>query len=538
MTPETSIYEYARQGLEISPDKTALWFYGKSISYRELFRCIDNAADNLYALGVRQGTVVTIHLPNCPQAAIAVYAVAKLGGICNMVHPQVPLKALQENMDFVESHILVTGDHLEQSHLLTGLNKLVVYALVSEYMGIGYKIGYAVKNRKATPKGARPFRLLTCSSSAKAELPSPSSLAGECVAYMHSSGTTGIPKTVMHSHESFNRWVENSKPLFRNGSNDGLHLQSVMSVTPFFHGSGLVVDLHRGLSCGGVQTLIARWNPRQAIKFIKKNKITNVVGVPAIYQSLLKYREFSGRKIASLTQCFVAGESVPENLFVKFNERVGKTVLFEAYGMSETVTACFVNSREHNKPSTSGYPLDNCFAAIMDENENVTHCGTGEILVSTNTMMLGYLKDTESTEKLKVDFDNKTWIRTGDIGTVDEDGYISFKDRIKNVIVRNGFNVFPDEIEELIRTVPDVGDTCVLGIYSGELKTEKIVAFIETPDKTKAESVKCNVELICKEALPRFSLPDEIHIVSGFPRNKMQKIDRNRIKSMYDEKSD
>ena len=108
MTTETSIYEYAKQGLALSTDKTAIWFYGKSIAYRELFEKIDNVADNLYAMGVREGTVVTIHLPNCPQAVMAIYAVAKLGGICNMVHALMPREGLKDNMAFTESDFLIT----------------------------------------------------------------------------------------------------------------------------------------------------------------------------------------------------------------------------------------------------------------------------------------------------------------------------------------------------------------------------------------------------------------------------------------------
>jgi acyl-CoA synthetase (AMP-forming)/AMP-acid ligase II len=127
MTTETSIYEYARQGLALSAEKTALWFYGRSMTYRELFDRIDNVADHLYTLGVRQGTVVTIHLPNCPQAVMAIYAVAKLGGICNLVHPLTPLNVLHDNMLFAESDVLITGSHFSEVSAVD-FAKTVIYA--------------------------------------------------------------------------------------------------------------------------------------------------------------------------------------------------------------------------------------------------------------------------------------------------------------------------------------------------------------------------------------------------------------------------
>lgn len=532
MTTETSIYEYAKQGLIMSADETALWFYGRAMTYRELFSCIDHAADHLSGLGVKEGSVVTIHLPNCPQAAIAVYATAKLGGVCNMVHPQVPFKVLQDNMAFVESAILITGDHFDQAHLFDGSGKAVVYTKLSEYMGFPYNFLYRLKNHNKAPKDMVPFKTLTAPASVKADIPNQEALAESCVAYLHSSGTTGVPKTVMHSHAVFNRWVENSKSFFKN---EGLQQQSVLAVAPFFHGSGLVIDLHRVLSGGGTQTLIAQWNPKQAIKFIKKNRITILTGVPAIYRSLLKYKSFSGAEVSSISQCFISGDRVPAELRAEFNERVGRSVLFEAYGMTEIVTACFANSAEHDNPAASGYPLENCFAAVLDEKGEPRLVGEGEILVSTNTHMLGYLKDTEASDKLYIDFDGKKWLRTGDIGAVDEEGYVYFKDRIKHVIVRNGFNVFPFEVENIIRAVPGVADVCVLGLHDERLKTEKIVAFIEcTEDCDKGSVVSC-VDLTCKESLPKFSMPNEIHMVDSFPRNRMRKIDRAGLKEIYEE---
>ena len=154
MTTETSIYEYAKQGLQYGADRTAIWFYGRSISYGELFEKIDNVADHLYELGVREGTVVTIHLPNCPQAVMAIYAVAKLGGICNMVHALTPSIALKENINETKGEFLLTY----KSDCL--IDDKSVFVDVSRYMGLVYRLGYKAKNRENPPKGYISFSAL------------------------------------------------------------------------------------------------------------------------------------------------------------------------------------------------------------------------------------------------------------------------------------------------------------------------------------------------------------------------------------------
>lgn len=529
MTPDTSIYEYARQGLSMSRENPALWFYGKGMTYGELFRRIDHAADHLAALGVRRGTVVTIHLPNCPQAVMAVYAVAKLGGVCNMVHPQVPLEGLRENMAFTGSQILITGDRFSQCGEADFAEKLIFVSLAA-HMGAGYGLAYRLKNGVKWPERAVSFEKLEQPAPVIAQVPEQSELAGECAVFLHSSGTTGSPKTVMHCHRALNCWVENAKRFFQGRSLCG---ETVLAALPLFHGSGLVMNVHQLLCGGGQLVLMARWSSREAVRLIKRRRITILTGVPALFQSLLSEPGFSGHRIRQIGDCFVSGDHVGDELKRDFDARVdGKRHLFEGYGMTETVTACFSNGREHDRLSSSGYPLENCEIAVLSEDGVCRRTGAGELLVSSNTMMMGYWKDPEGTEAAFFPWEGRRWLRTGDCGSIDEDGYVYFQERLKNTIIHNGYNIFPRQVEDAIRTLAEVREVCVVGVTDGVRRTQTVRACVVLCEGTEPKQAEGHILSACERVLPRYAVPKQFRYLRELPRNRMAKIDRKALEEL------
>lgn len=530
MMTETSIYEYAKQGLSYGADRTALWFYGKSISFSTLFEKIDNVADHLYQFGVRQGTVVTIHLPNCPQAVMAIYAVAKLGGICNMVHPLIPIDGLRQNMEFVESEILITGSHFERVSEVDFASKLLFVEL-HEHMGTVAALLYQSRNKVSCPRNAVDYCSLEVACNTKAETPRSVDLAQSCVCYLNSSGTTSAPKTVIHSHAALNNWVENARGFFRDTD---LSRHKVLSVLPVFHGSGLVLNIHQVLSSGGEQFLMASWNPGQAARLIKRHSISILTGVPKLYQDLLDQKGFCGTKIQNITQCFVSGDYVPYRLKQEFNTRVGRQCLFEGYGMTEIVTACFSNAPYREKMSSSGYPLENCHIAILNEKGELQLAGRGELVVSTNTMMIGYLKDTEGTDASFFEVNGQRWLRTGDEGEIDEQGFVYFLERRKNVIVRKGYNIYPGEIEAVVREVNGVDEVCAVGVPDPTLQetTEQVRVCIVLRSGFNREEVARAVRTACQKSLPRYATVAQIRFLDHLPRNQMNKIDRTYLRQL------
>ena len=519
-TTETGIYEYAKQGLALSPDKTAIWFYGKSITYRELFEKIDNVADHLYALGVREGTVVTIHLPNCPQAVMAIYAVAKLGGICNMVHALIPAKGLKEDMEFAESRFLITYQancaEIAEECLLVD---------VSYHMGVVFRTGYRLKNSRSKTDCLK-FETTETSCSRKAVIPPSESLSGKCIFYLHSSGTTDSPKTVMHCHRAINNKVSQIQVYLRNSPTVG---ETLLEIFPLFHSAGLVMDLHHYISGGGTLVMMAKWDVRLAVRFIKKYDVTMLIAVPRIYQDLLRESSFQNTKIH---HAFVAGDYTDAELKRAFNARVNRdSCLYEGYGMTETVTACFCCGLEHDNLEASGYPLQFCRAALLLPDGTIKNVGKGELLISSNSLMMGYLNDKEATDAAFIEFDGEKWFRSGDMGAIDEEGYVYYIERIKNTIIHNGYNVYPAEVEKVIRSVHGVKDVCVVGVWNKDKNTQQICAYV-IADKNSNMVTEEEIMTACRQTLPRYAFPHWIRFIDSFPRNRMAKVDRKALEQL------
>lgn len=514
ISPETSIYEYAKQGLSYGKDRTAIWFYGRSISYGELFEKIDNVADHLYALGVRQGTVVTIHLPNCPQAVMAIYAVAKLGGICNMVHALTPIEEVKKTLPKAQTPFLIT-------HLNCIINCRTFVVDVTEYMGDDFKNGF--KGEDSPRFVGNDFLDLEIECPVKGHYPKKKELADKPVVYLHSSGTTGESKTVIHCHAAINQSVANAVDYYKLRSRTD---EVVLAVLPLFHGMGLAHVMHISLTGGAQLIQLIRWDASSAASLVDSLKATLIVGVPKMFSDLLNLTWFKG---TSLRHCFVAGDNVAPELKASFNERTGKKhCLYEAYGLTETVVGVCSCSAEHDNLESCGYPVSNSDIRVLDDYGQPQKTGIGELVVSINTFMLGYLDDPVGTRAVFMNYDGKRWLKTGDIGRIDEEGYVYFIDRKKDIIIHNGYNVFPLEIESFSRIVTGVADICVVGRRIDG--SEQIWAFVETDGTRTCEEIESQLIDLWKEHLPSYAIPKQIRFVDKLPRNIMGKVTREDLR--------
>lgn len=489
MTTETSIYEYARCGASIDPKKTAVWFYGTELSYHELFVRIDNVADHLYALGIRTGSVVTIHLPNCPQAMIAVYAVAKLGGICNMVHPQLPVAALREYLSTSSSDLLIT--------FLPDCAALQTGSIITN------PLFYAERNDSLDDA----FQSLTTEITQKAVCPDQKSLASSCAVFFHSSGTTGRPKTVRHGHAALNRSVSNVRLAYglKDISKDG-----ILAVLPLYHGSGFTMDMHLCLSGGATIYPMLRWDAAQAVQLIERGLVTSVTAVPKVFYVLLAQSAFHGE---GLNQCFVGGDIVADELKQAFMLKTG-IPLFEGYGMTETVSTCCGDRK--SQEGMTAFP--NCRFAVLT-NQGAAPAGTGELLISSDTIMQGYLGETEQPI---IEWSDKQWLKTGDYGSVSEDGVIRVWGRIKNMIIHNGYNVFPSEVERVIAELPAVKDVAVVGEQDYETGTQVVCAYVVIHDGMEA-GITADIKTACDQQLSPYACPQKLKFVAEIPRNELNK---------------
>lgn len=522
MIIDTSIYEYARQGLSLGANRTALWFCGKSLSFGTLFEQIDNLADHLYKLGIRRGTAVTIHLPNCPYAVMAVYAVAKLGGICNMVHPQLTAEGLRSNMDFVQSTMLITRDDFADNIEADFARTVISVSLTPN--------NEERRNTIALHRICFDTLLTPCQE--RAVVPEPDTLGAACVCYLNSSGTTGTPKTVMHSHSAINEWSRSAEVYFRTHNEEPSELVWLSTVPPF-HGMGFAALLHHVISSGGKQVQMARWDVEGAVGAIKAYNVNVLLGVPTMHHSLLNHKDFSRCAGSSLRWRFVSGERTDAQMKKTVNEQFdGCAPLLDCYGLTETVACrCVIDRKKYHLDSV-GYPMDGCDFAVMDHNGQLHPNGTGELMISSRCTMMGYLKDDQATAEVLVSHQEKTWVRTGDYGRIAEDGSVFFIERLKEVIIRKGCNIYPAEIEAIIRRLPGVQDVCVVGVMSRKMETEHVRACVIAERDYDLDQLRTQINDLCAESLPRYSVPEEICFYSQFARTNLGKINRKALEQL------
>ena len=305
--------------------------------------------------------------------------------------------------------------------------------------------------------------------------------------YLYSGGTTGTPKGIMLSNYNF--IAEGSMVLA------WAHIEQtdrILAILPIFHGFGLGVCVNTALMGGGTTILVPTFTPAEVAKLIKKRRPNYVIGVPTLFEALCNNTEFQKTDLSCLKACFSGADSLPFKVKEKFEEIVkhngGKVHLLEGYGLTEAVTAIMAMPFDTYREGSIGIPFPDMMAKIVEpDTENVLANGeVGEICIAGPAVMLGYLEKPEETEKtLRKHEDGYLWCHTGDLGYMDDDGFFYFKLRLKRMLKVSGVNVYPTQVEETIRTHPDVDQVCVIGIPD-KTQMSRVKAFIVLKDQTKA----------------------------------------------------
>lgn len=524
MNTNVSMYQFIKEQYPEFSNQVVIDFYGKKITFKTLVHLIDNCANRLKELNLQKGDVVTIHLPNVPQSIIAFYALNKLGCISNMVHPKMPCLQLEESMKKVHSDILISYDSFLEEN--TPKCKSVFCVQCHWFLPTLKGMMYKTKNKFTNLNKYFLFEeLLKFGNVYQLE-----DLNGDDIAcYMHSSGTTGQSKVVVHSNLAFNNWVSNSYLFYHEVPPIA---KKIYSVLPLFHGSGLGMNIHQGLTYKMTLILKIKFSSKEAVKEIYNKKITHITGVPHMYQLLLNEKKFCFPYNRTLEECYVAGDIVGSELKEKFAEKCAdengnpRNILFEGYGMTEIVTACFSNSRYHNVLKSSGFPLPNCNIGILEQGKIKDRDCQGELCVSTNTMMVKYYDDIYNDQIFT--FDNRQWLKTGDYGSIDMDGNVYFCERIKHMIKINGYNVFLSEIENKIKQLDYIKDAVVVPEELGKQKI--LVLYCVLSSGSENEECSQNLEEFCLKNFIVYERPTKIIFKENLVRNEMGKINRYNLK--------
>lgn len=533
--PEGSMFEAVEDISKKYPNNIAFDFMGKSTTYKKLIEEIENCAKALKTLGIREGDKVTIAMPNCPQAIYMFYAVNLVGGICNMIHPLSAEKEIEFYLNESESVTAITLDQFYNKFENIRQNTKVVniiIASVKDELSKPIKAGYMLTEGlkiKRIPKDApvvmwKDFMNMSkhCFYNYKVKR-NPEDVA----VILYSGGTTGKTKGIELTNFNFNalsRQVIAANPMFRPGDR-------MLAAMPLFHGFGLGVCVHTMLATGGRCILIPRFTANSYAKQIVKYRCNFIAGVPTLYEALLRLKCMEKADLSSLKGVFSGGDSLSIELKKKFDKFLydhnASIQVREGYGTTETVTACCLTPPHMYKEGSIGVPFPDTYIKIVKPgtDEELPYGEEGEILLAGPTVMVEYMNHPEETNQtIRKHSDGLTWVYTGDLGTMDDEGFIFFHGRAKRMIVSSGYNVYPAQIENILDAHEKVQMSCVIGVPD-PYRMQKTKAFVKLAGGVEPnEDVKNELMDYCRKHIAKYAMPYAIEFRDEMPKTLVGKV--------------
>lgn len=490
-------------------------------------------------LGMKVGDAYSLFIPNSIEEVVSLFALNKIGCIANLIHPLFPSEAMKASVTYTKSKGVLIYDmfiHQHASALASIENLDIIVTTPALYAAPVAKKYYVRPDEKALAVAeANKLSVRFYGDILKKHRGQKTKgvyRSGDLVAiYMNGGGTTGVSRTIMLSSTALNAVTKNALGAATFSDYKPGELAKILAL-PFFHAYGLVAGLLTTMVSGWKSIPMARFEADEYISYLKANKCYEVVGVPNMFRKLLNHPDFAGEHLKYVKYAFAGGDYVPLDFLKRFNDVMAKygaeATLMPGYGLTECGAVDCINMPWLTKPGTVGKYLKTVKAAIFDEEQNELPLGTvGEIAFSGNTLMKGYLMpDGRLGEGLYTDKNGKQWVLTGDLGKMDEDGYITFMARKKRVIIISGYNVFPADIENLLEPLPFLAECCAVQGYD-EVKKPLVRLYIvlsDEADESKLDEYKKTITEMCS-TLSTFSVPRDIRVIDALPRTRLEKVD-------------
>lgn len=571
--PEKTIYEYITENNKKYPNRIALNYFGKKITYGQLLKDIDQTARAFRAYGIREGDIVTICMPTIPETIYVYYALSKIGAIANMVDPRTSKEGIENYINEAKSKMLimidVAADKARDAKKKTTIEKIITVSPTDSLpLGIMLKKAskdinsiYEDKKEAAKSKHEKEPKkkdiILDYFNDIKKN-ESSFSKSGECIPWskffksgkkenyepypnyekdkplliVHTGGTTGPSKGVVLSNFSVNAASFQCK----NAGYDFKREHSWLNIMPPFIAYGIGNGLHLPLSCGMEVILIPQFDPNKFDELLLENKPNHMVGVPSHYGNIIHSKKLKNEDLSYVIAPTVGGDKMDENLEKETNEFLREHnceyKVVKGYGMTEVnaaVAAC--TSNETNKIGSVGIPFPNTTISIFDPKtgEELGYNEKGEVCITGPNTMLGYFNNDEETNKiLRKHEDGNVWVHSGDIGYMDADGNLYIVDRLKRMIIRpDGFKIFPSLIEDVVVKHPSVQSCKAVGLRDfsfSQGKLPKVHVVLNETDRNP-EAIENEILMLCEEQLPEYYWPCEIEFNESLPLTPIGKID-------------
>ena len=534
--PDVSMFGMLKIAAEHQPNADAYDYFGTKCSFGGLVEKIKKISAAYSSIGVRKGDIVTIIMPNTPEAVISIYALNRMGAVANILHPLSAQEEIKDHINRVNSKVLLAVDICAEkiANIIDGTKlKTVIVASAGNSMPFIMKKLYALKCIKSFKYDKSDKRYISWNEFAKKQAPvkecKPTGEQNKEVAViLHSGGTTGTPKDIMLSNYNFNSFGIQAVLTLRD-----VHAgDKILAILPIFHGFGLGVCVHVSFCFGACSVLIPQFNAKQFTSIIKKHKPSMLFGVPTLYDALLKAKGMDKIDFSFLKYAVSGGDTLPEKLEKAVNEffaaHNSDVKLCEGYGMTEGLAALCLSVGDSYKSRTIGKPLIGTEMCIVEPGTtNVLPAGEdGELCVSGPTVMIGYRNNPEETANtLLTHADGKIWLHTGDMAMIDADGFVHYILRIKRMMITSGFNVYPTQIESVVEEL-DYVEKCVVVSVPHQYKKEVAKAYIVLRNgKEKSDATKEEIRSYCKKKLMHYSVPYIYEFVDVLPKTAYNKID-------------
>jgi long-chain acyl-CoA synthetase len=535
-----SLYDLVRESVELYGDHVALEFFGATTTYARLGEQIERAAEGLRLLGVQKGDPVAIVMPNCPQHVVAFYAVLRLGAIVVEHNPLYTPRELRHQFEDHEARVVIAWDKVVET-IQAFPADVAVQSIVSVDVTrampfltramLRLPIAKARESRAALTtrvRGTMPWPDLVASAPIDAHIIAPG--PDDVALIQYTSGTTGSPKGAALTHANLGANAAQARawvPEIERGTS------VVYAVLPMFHAYGLTLCLTFAMSMGARLVLFPRFDPDLVLKVVKEHPPTFLPAVPPIYDRLTKAAAEQGVSLDGIRIAISGAMPLSVDVVEPWEAATGG-YLVEGYGLSECSPVLMANPVAANRRAgTVGLPLPSTEVRVVDPDEPTVDRepgAEGELIVRGPQVFSGYWKKPEETEAVFVPADNggAPWFRTGDIVAIDEEGFVRVVDRIKELIITGGFNVAPSEVEEAIRSHPDVEDCAVVGLPD-EHSGEQVVAVVVLRDGATFDERA--IRDFARDGLTAYKVPKRIVSADDLPRSLIGKVLRREVRN-------
>ena len=530
--------DFLARSVQRFPEKMALNFQGCCITYSQLQDMVRRFATCLHAFGIRKGDAVALLLPNVIPCVAAYYAVLQIGAVTVMNNPLYSDRELEYQFNDSGAKILVTLDLLANRMIdlrpKTSI-KQIVYTSIGDYLPFPKNLLFPlVAKKRRLAANVKPavdlYRWKPLLASTRPDPPQVALSFDDVAMYQYTGGTTGISKGVMLTHGNLSRQVQQGAAWFP-GFGAG---EIMLGALPFFHVFGLTVSMNLAIYFGWGNVLVPKPQATELLEAIAKFRPSFAPLVPTMFIGILRHPEVDKADLTSIKACFSGSAPLPVEVIKEFEQRTGATIV-EGYGLTESSPVTHVNpfgSGGQRKVGSIGVPISDTLARVVDLGDGSTDLPpgkSGELLVKGPQIMMGYLNRPDETLNTLTD----GWLHTGDIATMDEDGYFFIVDRKKDMIISSGYNIYPRDVEEVFFEHPKVAEATAIGIPDAK-RGENVKVFIVL----KAGQTATQEEMIayCDGKLAKYKWPAEIEFRNELPKTNVGKVLKKELRAAELEK--